>query len=88
MPGLLLEAAENVVVLRVELNLVFVNILKQLICAEDLCDLNKLVGVALTVEEGLFAEDHGRKHGSQTPHVQAVVVLLEIDQQLWAFKVS
>lgn len=88
MPWLLLEAAENVVVLRVELNLVLVDVLKQLICAEDLCNLNQLVGVALTMEKGLFAEDHGGEHGAQAPHVQAVVVLLEINQQLWAFKVS
>lgn len=80
-PRLLLEATEDVIVLRVEFDLVLVEVIKQVVGTEDLGDLDKLVGVALAVEEGLLAEDHGRKHGAQTPHVQAVVILLEIHQQ-------
>ena len=40
------------------------------------------------MEEGLLAEDHGCEHGAQTPHVQAVIVLLEVDQQFWALEVT
>lgn len=79
MPGLLLEAAQDVVVLRVKLDLVLVEIVEKVVGAEHLCDLDELVGVAVAVEEGLLAEDHRGKHGAETPHVQAVVVLLEID---------
>lgn len=87
-PGLLLESAENVVVLGVKLNLVLVEVVEELISAEDLGDLNELIRVALAMEEGLLAEDHGGEHGAQTPHVQAVVVLLEVDKQLGALEVA
>lgn len=87
-PGLLLEAAENVVVLGIELNLVFVEVLKELVGAKDLSNLDKLIGVALAVEEGFFAENHRGKHGTETPHVEAVVIFLEVDQQLGALKVA
>ena len=87
-PRLLLEAAENVVVLRVQLNLVLVNVVKQVVGAQDLGNLDQLVRVALAVEEGLLAEDHRGKHGTEAPHVQAVVVLLKIDEQLRALKVA
>lgn len=40
------------------------------------------------MEEGLLPEDHRRKHCSQTPHVQTIVVLLEINQQFWTFEVT
>ena len=87
-PGLLLEAAENVVVLGIELYLVLVEVFKQLVSAKDLSNLNKLVGIALAVEEGLFAENHGRKHGAEAPHVKAVVVFLEVDEQFGSLKVA
>lgn len=87
MPGLLLESTEDVVVLGVELYFVLVEVLEQLIGAEDLGDLNELIRVALAVEEGLLAEDHGGKHGSQTPHVEAVVVFLEVNQQLGSLEI-
>lgn len=87
-PGLLAETAENVIVLGVELNLVLVEVLEELIGSQNLGDLDKLVGVALSVEEGLLAEDHGGKHGSETPHVETVVVFLEVDEQLGALEVS
>lgn len=87
-PGLLLETAENVVVLGVELNLVLVEVLKELVSAEHLGNLDELIGVALAMEEGLLAEDHGREHGTETPHVEAVVVFLKVDQQLRALKVT
>lgn len=87
-PGLLGEAAEDVVVLGVKLNLVLVEVLKELVSAEHLGNLDQLVGVTLAVEERLLAEDHGREHGTQRPHVQTVVVLLEVDQQLRALEVA
>jgi len=88
MPGLLLEAAEDVVVLSVELNLVLVQIVEQVIRAQDLGYLDQLVAVRVAVEEGLFAEDHGCEHRPETPHVQAVVVLLEVNQELGPLKVA
>lgn len=40
------------------------------------------------MEEGLLAEDHGRKHGPQAPHVKAVVVFLEVNQQLRTLEIT
>lgn len=80
MPGLLLEASEDVVVLGVKLNLVLVQVVEQVIGAQDLGYLDQLVAVGVAMEEGFFAEDHGREHGPEAPHVQAVVVLLKINQ--------
>lgn len=87
-PGLLLETAEDVVVLGVELDLVAVQVVEEVIGTQDLGDLDELVGVAVAAEEGFLAEDHRGKHGTETPHVQAIVVLLEIDEQLWALEVA
>lgn len=88
MPGLAGEAREDFIVLRIQLDLVLVQVLKQLLGTKDLGNLDQLVGVAVAVEEGLFAEDHRRKHRSQGPHVERVVVLLEIHQQFRALEVA
>jgi hypothetical protein len=40
------------------------------------------------VKERLLPKDHGCEHGTETPHVQTVVVLLEINQQLRTLKVA
>lgn len=87
-PGLLLEPAEDVVILRVELYFVLVQVVKQIVRAKHLGDLDELVRVAVAVEEGLLAEDHRGKHGAEAPHVQAVVILLEIHQQLGALEIA
>lgn len=88
MPGLLLESSENVVVLRVKFDFILVDVVKEIVRTKNLGDLDKLVRVAVAVEERFLAEDHGRKHGSETPHVKTVVVFLEIDQQLRTLEVA
>jgi hypothetical protein len=32
--------------------------------------------------------NHTGKHASQTPHIERIVVLLEIDEQLWALEIA
>jgi len=88
MPWLLLESSENVVILRIQFNFVLINVVKQIISTKNLCNLHKLVRVTVPVEEGLLSEDHGSEHGSQAPHVEAVIVLLEIDQEFWSLKIA
>lgn len=87
-PRLLLKTSEDVIVLSIQLNLILIEVVKKFVGAEDLGDLDELVRVGVAVEEGLLAEDHGGEHGAQAPHVQAVVVLLEVDEQLRAFEVA
>lgn len=36
------------------------------------------------MEEGLFSEDHGREHRSQTPHVEPVLVTSHLEKSLWS----
>lgn len=78
-PGLLLKATKNVVVLRIQLNLILVQVVEQIVGSQDLGNLHKLVRVAVAMEKRLLAENHRGKHGTKAPHVQAVVVFLEID---------
>lgn len=40
------------------------------------------------MEEWLAAEDHGCEHGTQRPHVERVVILLVVDEQLRALEVA
>jgi hypothetical protein len=87
-PWLLGVPAENVVVLSIQLNVVLVEVVEQVLGSENLGNLDQLVRVAVSVEEGLASEDHGRKHGAQRPHVERVVVLLEIDKQLGSLEVA
>ena len=87
-PRLLLEAAQDIVVLSIQLDLVLVEVVKQIVGPEHLSDLDELVRVAVAMEERLFPKDHGREHGTQTPHVQAVVVLLEVDEEFGPLEVA
>lgn len=96
--------AQDIVVLCVKFDVVFLEVGVQLIRAQDLGDLHQLVIVVVSVEKGFFSEDlgpssemcaaaqgnihHGREHAPQTPHVQAVVVFLKVYQQLWALEIA
>jgi hypothetical protein len=40
------------------------------------------------VEEGLLAVDHAGKHAPETPHVEGVVVVLQVDEKLGTLKVA
>lgn len=85
LPG---ETGEDVVVLWVQLNVVLVQVLKELLSTKNLGDLDQLVGVAASVEERLLTEDHGGEHSTQGPHIQRIVVFLEINQQLGALEIT
>lgn len=87
-PGLLLKAAQDIIILCIQLNLVLIQVVKQIISAENLSDLDELIRVRATMEKRFFPEDHGCEHGTQTPHVQAVVVLLEINEQFRTLEVT
>ena len=88
MPRLLLETAKNVIILGVEFYFVLVQIVKEIIRAQHLGNLDQLIRVTVTVEERFLAEDHRGKHGAKAPHVQAIVVLLEIDEEFRALEVA
>lgn len=64
-PRLAGEARENLVILWVQLNIVLVQVLKELLGSEDLGDLHQLIRVAVAVEERLLSENHGSEHSAQ-----------------------
>ena len=88
MPRLLRKPAQNIIILRIELDIVLVQVVEQVFRAEDLSNLHQLIRITIAVEKGLLPENHARKHGAQAPHVETVVVLLEIDEQLGTFEVA
>jgi len=62
--------------------------LDEVLCSEDTNDPDELVSVVTAVEERLTAEDDAGEHATKGPHVQAVVVVLEVDEQFWALEVA
>jgi hypothetical protein len=46
-----------------------------------------LIIIVVSVKERFLPEDHAGKHASQRPHVEGVIVLLKVHQQLWTLEV-
>ena len=88
MPALLWKATKNIIVLRIKLDVVLVEIVEQVFRAEDLRNLHQLIAVAIAVKEWLLSKDHACKHRAKTPHIEAVVMLLEIYQKLRTLEIS
>lgn len=87
-PWLLRVPREDLVILRIKLDVVLVQVLEQLLRSKNLGDLDQLIRVAVPVEERFLAEDHRGEHGTQRPHVQGVVVFLVVNEELGALEVS
>ena len=81
-------ATENCVEFAVEPHTVFVEISKEHISAQHTCNLDKLIVVVMAMKKRLPLEDERGEHATQAPHVEAVVVLLKIDEELWSFEIS
>lgn len=47
-----------------------------------------LIVVIVSVKERLLAEDERGEHAAETPHVERVVVVLVVDEQLGALEVT
>ena len=91
----------------VQSNVVLVDILVETFRSKDLCNLDQLIIVVMSVKERFLAEDldqvkrglaasrnartradHRCKHATVAPHVEAIVVFLEVDEQLGALEVA
>lgn len=88
MPILLREPPQNIIVLRVQLDIVLVQIIEQILRPQHLGNLDQLIAIAIPMEERLFPEYHAREHSPQTPHIETVIVLLEIHEQLGSLEIS
>lgn len=87
-PWFLRVPRQEIVILRVQLDIVLVQVFEKLIGTKNLGDFDKLVGVAVSMEKRLFPENHRGKHGSQRPHVKRVIIFLVINQKLGALEVA
>ena len=64
-PWLLLVNSQDIIVVAVECHVVLLNVVEQVVRAEDLRNLYQLIIVVLALEERLFLENHARKHAAQ-----------------------
>ena len=62
LPGLLGLAPDQPVEVRIELQIVGVEVPKELLRAQDLDDLHQLIIIVVAVEEGLAPKDHAGHH--------------------------
>lgn len=87
-PRLLCVSSEDVIVVAVESDVVLIAVGVEVISSKDFSDLDQLVLVVFSLEEGLLEEDHSSEHAAETPDVQRVVVGLQIDQEFRSLEVS
>lgn len=64
-PTFLWKPSQYIIILGVKVDVVFVQILEQVVRAQDFGNLDKLIRIAITMKEGLFPEDHRSEHGAQ-----------------------
>ena len=64
-PWLLLVNSQDIIVVAVECHVVLLNVVEQVVRAEDLRNLYQLIIVVLALEERLFLENHARKHAAE-----------------------
>ena len=81
---LLLLVLERVVIVGVELDSVFVEVLEELLGALELNDLDELVLVVLAQEEMVDAEQHCSQHAPGPPDVHHEIVQAVVEHQLRA----
>jgi len=62
--------------------------LYKIISTKDTNNLNKLIAIITTMEEGLTTEDDSSEHTTKRPHIQTVVIVLKINKKLWTFEVT
>mmetsp|Transcript_15243 Transcript_15243/g.28172 ORF Transcript_15243/g.28172 Transcript_15243/m.28172 type:complete len:137 (+) Transcript_15243:112-522(+) len=63
-PSLARMPPKHVIKMRIKLEGVLVKVCEEAIRAKHACNFHKLVVIVMTMEEGLFAEDHSGKHAA------------------------
>ena len=87
-PLLLWVLTQDIVIVAIQSNIVLVKINKQIVCSQNLGNLNQLIVVIFTLEEWFFLENHTSEHASKRPDIKGVIVGLKINQEFWALEVS
>mmetsp|Transcript_11268 Transcript_11268/g.24451 ORF Transcript_11268/g.24451 Transcript_11268/m.24451 type:complete len:303 (+) Transcript_11268:518-1426(+) len=73
---------QNPIKVWVQFQVIGIQVMKQLLRPENLRNFDQLIVVIMSVKERLLPENHPREHTSQTPHIQRIIILLQIHQQL------
>lgn len=71
--------SNDIIVMAVQGNIVFLHVCKEFISTKYFCNLYKLIVVIFALEEGFFLEDHSCKHTSKRPDVERVVIDLKVN---------
>lgn len=87
-PRLALVLTQDVVVVRVQLQLVLVDVGEQFLSAQDFGNFYELVIVVLTLEKGFLLEYHAGEHAAERPNVQRVIIDLQVDEELGALEIA
>ena len=80
--------SKYIVVVSIKSHVELLHISVQLFSSQNFGNFNQLVVVILSLEEWLLLEDHTRKHTTEGPNIQVVIVSLQVNKQLWTFEVS
>lgn len=75
-------------VVRVQSQSVLVQVGEELLSAENFRDLDQLIVVVASLEEGFTLEDHSSEHAAERPNVERVVVSLQVNEKLGSFEVA
>mmetsp|Transcript_28940 Transcript_28940/g.41358 ORF Transcript_28940/g.41358 Transcript_28940/m.41358 type:complete len:280 (+) Transcript_28940:342-1181(+) len=78
---------QNPIKMRIQLQIIRIQILKELLRPKNFCNLHQLIIVIMPMEEWLLPKNHACKHTPQTPHIQRIIILLQIHQQLRSLEV-
>mmetsp|Transcript_4296 Transcript_4296/g.9737 ORF Transcript_4296/g.9737 Transcript_4296/m.9737 type:complete len:330 (-) Transcript_4296:185-1174(-) len=87
LPRFLGMPPQNPIEMGIQLQVVGIQVVEQLLRTENLGNFHQLIIVIMPVEEWLLPKNHPGKHTSQTPHVQGIIILLQIHQQLRSLEV-
>ena len=79
---------EDIIIVRVKVDIVLFDVSHKLISPEYLSDFHKLIVVVSALEEGFLLENHASEHAAKRPDVKRVVICLEINQKFRSFEVS
>mmetsp|Transcript_12226 Transcript_12226/g.22110 ORF Transcript_12226/g.22110 Transcript_12226/m.22110 type:complete len:371 (+) Transcript_12226:309-1421(+) len=82
LPGFFRMPPQNPIEMGVQFQVIGIQVMEQFLRPKNLGNFDQLIVVIMSVKEGLLPENHPREHTSQTPHIQRVIILLQIHQQL------
>mmetsp|Transcript_30918 Transcript_30918/g.52835 ORF Transcript_30918/g.52835 Transcript_30918/m.52835 type:complete len:331 (+) Transcript_30918:505-1497(+) len=87
LPGLFRMPSQNPIKVWIQFQIICVQVVEQLLGPQHLGNLHQLIVIIMPMEEGFLSKNHPGEHAPQAPHIQRVIVLLQIDQQFRSLEV-